>query len=1022
MAHLSLSLRHQTMNSGTKRTRTRTFLQVLHRGGTPYNALAAYRVPETEIDFASDHQRAAFKQMFEADLDPKHFGQARPARDLPGETPKMRMMALAQSMVESRLFLADLSTLTPAQAEKARANLAEYLQDRGHHVTEDFQGPTGVVRCPTVHLREEPAGRRYLSCHPAEAEAVTHYCYGRMVPPKSVTFSPASPEVRLDFDPGVELDRFVQEAEQVPEGSVGRALNVVNHTPQPILQNTVGELQFSQPWLVSAERGIEMHLQHGNYQEVENLIPATNQKANDNGFLLYGHRGQTADICRRLCASGYLTVSKRWGRLPEIRAEDPTPVSHCDPLPFMRAQLPVENDLTARAVDRAQAFPLEPGFNLTPPQQIGVAWGSSFRRKGALIADAPGAGKSLMLAAAADLVAPKDSPILVVAPVGVLPHWVREVYDKIQIEGKGSQPPLQQEETARWMRYLGKAPGPGRSVGDLEAYTQIRHRYLFLPISTLECGLEPKDGDIVPRSGPGTDSTEQISARREILHAVSRSPVVGVLDEIQEFRRGGSKVATLKAILNGELGGREFLRVIAGSATPVHHDTADLGNYLALLKIPGFEDMTDLRFGKEFGERRRTYGRNGWALAPGSSVYDFTGYKSTRVGEVSDILSKVMLARDNETIFKGKSKPVRINIPLYQRDMKHGVQLPEVTVEGKLLPLPAEKHAEINTIQNPAQRAIALARCKVGTTVERAVEFLSDPKTAGQKIVLWTAWSESHREICEGLKARDINYHAVTGTPNEWKDHRGLIKPTKMALIDSFVAEPESRVLVATLGSAATGLDGLQYVVSKALVNDLPTTPGVLSQSLGRHARGLFRSDLPMPTWKEAVSEILMVDHPREKARAKTTFDRMHLAKFTRTQRLVGDLDSEANEVNTLCERQDFIRSFVKDGLCLDGQAHVSGASVCLNPADQTRLNEFRDDELERSAISLNEAEFDIDAPRVAIADKTATLADVVTISAAMISPPPITEARRGAKQLVQQLAEEIKVHPAESGGFGASS
>ena len=92
---------------------------------------------------------------------------------------------------------------------------------------------------------------------------------------------------------------------------------------------------------------------------------------------------------------------------------------HRHPLP----PLPHHRDLVARA-DLDQR--LEDGRTPLPHQRSGARW--LLARRGALLADEMGLGKTLtVLLAARALLRAVPLRLMVIAPVGLHPHWLREV-------------------------------------------------------------------------------------------------------------------------------------------------------------------------------------------------------------------------------------------------------------------------------------------------------------------------------------------------------------------------------------------------------------------------------------------------------------------------------------------------------------------------------------------------------------------------------------------------------------------
>jgi hypothetical protein len=940
MSHLAVNLIKVPAGIGSK-GKVNTFLQVLHLGGTPYSALTQRQDPEVSFDF--DSQRKAFKKLYADALSPKRFGKPT-INDLTGEVPRSHLMSMAQSISENRMFLSDVSELGPEKIAEARKKLMTDLNERGHLVEQD---PS-----PTLRIHQEASGQHYLSCHPAYlkgpdgrgVENTVLFRNTKLAYPVRTTFGTTGHEARIDFEPGMDVPGWAAALEA--EGT-NRKVRLVNHTPQPFLHETKGNLKFSSPYLVSAEQGVELFLTHGNFQEVENLVPSTNYRNNDRGFLMRGSPQELAAIyttLHRADADGrrYIPERKRLDARAALKASEPTPVAFCDPKPFLDSRLNDAERITPRSIGKADSYQLDGGHTFTEKQRTGVAWCSQIGRMSSLLADDTGGGKTIQMAAAADISTAAKGTVLVVAPVGVLSQWIREIYDKIPVEGKHDPDPLRPHEIARWMKKLGK--DDKRAVHDLDAYAAIRHRFRFIPISSMECGLRVVDGRLEGNEGGPT--TEQVAAKREIDEELSLNPETMIIDELQGFRRDGDKFGVLMAIRKGNLNGRRVRRVIAGSATPIHHDAPDLGNYLNLFEEPGFDQLAPLDFARTFCDKKHVFGANGWTAAKGTSIYDYSGFKTERLGEIGKCLAGNMLSRGKADLFPGRFKPIRVFTPVYQRDDQHGVQLEGFHKTGTLVaPTPAQR-AEIDSQNNPIKRVVKIAEAKVPTTVARVQEFLKDPAKRGEKVVVWTNWEESHGQIVKQLSDEGVALHQMTGTPSSWRDSSGSRHKSKVALMSNFMQSPDSRVIVATLGAGSTGLDGLQYVVSTAIINDFSTQPGVQIQAMGRHSRGLFRPDYN-PQWEHADVQQVLLDHPVELDRYDMTMKRAHLAYFTTAEGLIGELDSDGHEMKALVARHNICRDFAADGLHFEGQKGVRGQSVALSDEDSMRLDGFRNEFLE---------------------------------------------------------------------------
>lgn len=795
-----------------------TFLALKTQAGHAHPALRDY-TDKYGVGFSAEQQNKAFTNF---------VGK----KALHADQVKI-FKALGDSLIRGETLLCEITDIPADKRKEVAEKLVKHLQREGHSVSQSI----GRKSQPIARLRSDENGNWKLDVHPLDASMATMRL--------------ASVGIQGEIEA---VDGRVQLGFSAPQGKVASLADPFDKRLRLVCMPGTGidlkqpdVVRVSFPVMSDGKNSVWLHLEEGSWDRV----------ARDFDIPLDGGdsvkmSGESKEIARKL---------RNLIKLNKIRSEikvptEFSPIVNREPVKYCLKQAILKDKRMRAKIPAQEQAPVEyalEGAEFSEKQKEGVAFMVS--RPSALIADEPGSGKTLMLAAAANIKAEPGKKILVVCPTDLLEQWVNEVHSRIPIPGKGEQPPMADEELPDWV---------DPKSDTRKKYEQIRHRFEFLRMSALENNLTVRRNDL--REPVDATDARAANARRHILSVANDEYDVMVVDEAHELRAvdTSKKFDIVDAIRRGKLGsGKPIEKVLLGTATPTYRAGTDLYAPLRLLGVRKFQRMNPLRFCQEY-LMPKVQERDGRLVrAPESHFYSYEGVRDERVGELQSILSDLVIHRTKKDLAPGKFRPVRITsaLPL-DNTASNGERLKDIRVDtSKLFQLPDDLSASIDQAEHEGRRKKRLALAKVPETVRRVTGFLSEPEHEREKAVVFTTSLDAADALYGMLHKNGTPAYMLTGSQRIGPSGENF--RSKRDLIANF-NDRDARVLVATLDASSQGLDGLHKTCTRAFINDLSQLPGVMEQAPGRISR-IFNSADPFPDVPFSEVELVQADHPTEK-------------------------------------------------------------------------------------------------------------------------------------------------------------
>ena len=220
--------------------------------------------------------------------------------------------------------------------------------------------------------------------------------------------------------------------------------------------------------------------------------------------------------------------------------------------------------------------------------------------------------------------------------------------------------------------------------------------------------------------------------------------------------------------------------MIAMTGTPLMNQPFDL--YI-ILKWLGYESHAFSAFKKHYG----VYG--------GYGGYQVIGYKN--LSELQEELDKVMLRRRKKDVL---DLPDKIYVDEYVEMTPKQAQIyKEVTMEIKAnideIKMPDNPLSElIRMRQATGYTGILSSKVKESAKLDRMEELVDEAVANGQKVVIFSNWTQITDAICDRMK---YGYGIITGDTPDAK---------RQQIVNAFQNNDDMKVIVGTIGAMGTGL------------------------------------------------------------------------------------------------------------------------------------------------------------------------------------------------------------------------
>jgi SNF2 family DNA or RNA helicase len=446
----------------------------------------------------------------------------------------------------------------------------------------------------------------------------------------------------------------------------------------------------------------------------------------------------------------------------------------------------------------------ELGYDLYGYQRAGVRYAQEAERL--IIGDQMGLGKTI--SALATVHSQKAYPVLVICPSTVKTNWVREAYRCLPVEDDGLT-----------MSLLDGMDPDDKDVMQVRVTEKGKREEIVVPTNALEADLMVANYAIL---GPYVD------------RLVDRGMETVIVDESHKVKNPDAQRSQ-----HSEAVMREARFRILLTGTPIRNRPKEIFNQLRLLGRTG-EGST---FGTFFPWAKRycdaTQTQWGWDFSGASNIEELhrelraTCYvrreKDEVRGDLPDIREdEVHIDIDNRDEYRRAAGDV---LSYVRERMKKDDQYfdrvarymgwdeedprdMEDLIEEKVRRSKRGRHlVEVSVLREIAARG----------KQDRIVEWATDVLEAGEKLVLFAIHVPMQEALMEGLEAYEPA-HIFAEDPMDERERQ----------IDRFREEEECRVLVASLGAAKEGVDGLQDVSSIVGFAELPWSPADLDQATAR--------------------------------------------------------------------------------------------------------------------------------------------------------------------------------------------
>lgn len=447
----------------------------------------------------------------------------------------------------------------------------------------------------------------------------------------------------------------------------------------------------------------------------------------------------------------------------------------------------------------------ELGYDLYGYQRAGVRYAQEARSL--IIGDQMGLGKTITALAAAHSL--DAYPLLVICPSTVKTNWIREAYQCLPAE----------KQTIRMSLLEGLDPEEKGTV-TVRVEADGRRREVTVPTNDLEADLLVTNYAIL---GPYVD---QLSARG--METV-------VLDESHKVKNPDAKRSQRSA----EVMQTASLRLLL-TGTPVRNRPKEWFNQLKLIGRAGSDGTefgTFFPWAKRYCDAEKT--RWGWDFSGASNVEELNRelrascYVRREKSEVRDDLPDVQediveVDIENRREYQRAAADVLAyvqerlrtdeeyfdRVASYLEWDENDARDPEDLIEEKVRRGKRGKHlVEISVLRE------IVARGKE----EVAVQWATDVLESGEKLVLFAIHRPMQKALMEALSDYEPA-HIFAGDRAEERDRQ----------IERFRDDSQCRVMIASLGAAKEGVDGLQEVCSMVGFAELPWSPADLDQATAR--------------------------------------------------------------------------------------------------------------------------------------------------------------------------------------------
>lgn len=821
----------------------------LESGVAPMNILGLHD-PKTGIDFRSAEMLASLKVLAggskaeDFSSDPRLW-QAQRAR--------------AVDLAAGRLFLSRLN-------EEQIAQLRTMLDEMGHSLE-----PT--QRKATYHLKEGFEGA-YVAVPGNYALTALSAAERRGFQVAGIVSAPDEPLHRLVMESSQAI-AFAQQMEDINPDAV-----VLNHTNKPVLKK-VAKVAVTRPFLVSAKAGAELHLVRGNLGDVMGQLEPQLVRTGENGsLLLRGTVKEQKESLRAVQSVAEGLDLRTVGSLVDVPEDHPkvAVASRADKIINTRLESTVA--VTDSSLAKVNGYALKESA-LEPQQAMGAAF--ILDQPASLNADATGGGKTLMTAVGLHLKTPPGEKILVTCPPGIITQWVRCV-DRFlpDLDGPDALPENQEPD---WLKRLPKTEQDKLAP----SWERVRKRFVFLPESALESGV------VVSRATFKVgEEVEDVAAAQNALteiRSILKEPISSVLvDEAHEHRNAGRKFELLENITSGKARDLQLpiKTVVLATATPLHRDAPDLFPLLRMLGVKKFQRMEVDEFCDGYCHRKVKVGADGKRnfMAP-TPPYGYGMLREEKIAEIAAILGEKMISREKQELTPNRIRTRVVSSPLpYAASESLGVTLSGFTQAGNLVKLPTDIHGKLASEGSYQARRLLLAHAKVPRTAADAIRFLKE--NPEEKLIISSHFISSAEALSAALATAGIRNHNLTSRAYRKPNGRGV--GSKQQLVDDFLADKQSRVMVVTTGAGGTGIDGLHTVAHEMIINDFTPEGGKMAQLEGR----IYRTEAQEVSADARPVHIRyqVADHPMDQLMWEHLLTRRHEMEFVRTQGLLQGLDS----------------------------------------------------------------------------------------------------------------------------------
>lgn len=274
------------------------------------------------------------------------------------------------------------------------------------------------------------------------------------------------------------------------------------------------------------------------------------------------------------------------------------------------------------------------------------------------------------------------------------------------------------------------------------------------------------------------------------------------VDEIHKTCNSTSQQAKGLLKLNSEC-------KVAMTGTPLMNSPMDL--YM-ILKWLGYEKHALYSF------------RNHYCVMGGYGGYQVIGYR--HLDELQDRMNEIMLRRLKEDVLDLPEKTFideYVELTPKQSQIYKEVAM-EISSNIDKIAMASNPLAELIRLrQATGYTGILSSTIKESAKLDRLEELVDEILQDGKKVVIFSNWTQMTDAIVERLSKHKINIGLITGQTKD--SDRALI-------VDDFQNNPNSKVIVGTIGALGTGLTLTAGTVE--IFTDHPWTMAAYSQAVDR--------------------------------------------------------------------------------------------------------------------------------------------------------------------------------------------